>query len=133
MNISSRAIDPFLAALTNPTEIARRRGNLSRSYPVVDKTGRVWPDSEAAYKAFKIGDTPHDERVMVRSIAAKLEQHPDLVEGIEARGGRAFLEGCDHLVGVRGSRWEGRGTASRFIRCLIAAYEVALGKVCSTS
>lgn len=48
MNISSRAIDPFLAALTNPTEIARRRGNLSRSYAVVDKTGRVWPDSEAS-------------------------------------------------------------------------------------
>lgn len=133
MNISSRAIDPFLAALTNPTEIARRRGNLSRSYPVVDKTGRVWQDSEAAYKAFKTGDTAHDERVMVRIIAAKLEQHPDLVEGIEARGGRAFLEGCDHLVGVRGSRWEGRGTASRFIRCLIAAYKVARGKACSPS
>ena len=74
MNISSRAIDPFLAALTNPTEIARRRGDLSRSYPVVDKTGRVWPDSEAAYKAFKTGDTPHGERVMVaphrRQVAA---------------------------------------------------------------
>lgn len=133
MNISSRAIDPFLAALTNPTEIARRRGNLSRSYPVVDKTGRVWPDSEAAYKAFKTGNTPHDERVMVRIIAAKLEQHPELVEGIEARGGRAFLEGCDHLVGVRGSRWEGRGTASRFIRSLIAAYEVALSRACPSS
>ena len=127
MNISSRSTDPFLAALTNPTELARRKGNLLRSYPVTDKTGRVWPDSEAAYKAFKTGDTPRDERVMVRIVAAKLEQHPDLVAGIKERGGEAFLEACDHLVGVRGSRWEGKGRDSRFIRCLIAAYEALAG------
>jgi phosphopantetheinyl transferase (holo-ACP synthase) len=123
MNISSRSTDPFLAALTNPTELARRKGNLSRSYPVVDKTGKHWADSEAAYKAFKTGDTPRDERVMVRIIAAKLQQHPELVAGIKERGAAAFLERCDHLVGVRGSRWEGRGRKSRFIRCLIAAFE----------
>ena len=123
MNISSRSHDSLLAALTNPTELARRKGNLRRSYPVVDTTGKRWADSEAAYKAFKSGDTPRDERVMVRIISAKLEQHPELVAGIGARGGVSFLERCDHLVGVRGSRWEGRGRESRFIRCLIAAFE----------
>ena len=128
MNISSRSTDPLLAALTNPTELARRKGRLARSYPVMDKTGRVWPDSEAAYKAFKTGDTPCDERVMVRVIAAKLQQHPDFLKGIKERGGVAFLERCTHLVGVRNSRWEGYGRESRFIRCLIAAYEaVAAG------
>jgi len=123
VNISSRSSEPLLAALTNPTELAKRKGNLRHSYPVVDTTGKRWPDSEAAYKAFKTGDTPRDERVMVRIIAAKLEQHPELVAGIVARGGVAYLERCDHLVGVRGSRWEGRGRESRFIRCLIAAFE----------
>ena len=123
MNISSRATDPLLAALTNPTELARRKGKLTRPYPVVDTTGKRWPDSEAAYKAFKTGDTPHDERVMVRIITAKLRQHPELVEGVKERGGVAFLERCTHLVGVRNSRWEGYGRESRFIRCLIAAYE----------
>ena len=123
MNISSRSQDSLLAALTNPTELAKRKGNLRRSYPVVDTTGKQWPDSEAAYKAFKSGDTPRDERVMVRIIAAKLGQHPELVAGIGERGGVAFLERCDHLVGVRSSRWEGRGRESRFIRCLIAAFE----------
>lgn len=123
MNISSRSTDPFLAALTHPTELARRKGRLARSYPVVDKTGKRWADSEAAYKAFKTGDTPRDERVMARVIAAKLQQHPDLPEGIKERGGVAFLERCTHLVGVSNSRWEGRGWESRFIRCLIAAYE----------
>ena len=123
MNISSRATDPLLAALTNPTELARRKGNLARAYPVTDKRGKCWPDAEAAYKAFKTGNTPHDEWVMVRVIAAKLRQHPELVTRISGRGGVMFLERCDHLVGVRGSRWEGRGRESRFIRCLIAAYE----------
>ena len=79
MNISSRATDPLLAALTNPTELARRKGKLARSYPVVDTNGKRWPDSEAAYKAFKTGDTQRDEQVMVRIIAAKLRQHPELV------------------------------------------------------
>ena len=126
MNISSRSSDPLLAALTNPTELARRKGNLATLYPLVDKTGRVWRDAEAAYKAYKTGDTPRDERVIVRIIALKLKQHPELVEGITARGGIAYLERCDHLVGVRGSRWEGRGRKSRFIRCLIAAFETVL-------
>ena len=62
---------------------------------------------------------------MVRVIALKLRQHPALVEGITARGGVAYLERCDHLVGVKGSRWEGRSRESRFIRCLIAAFETA--------
>lgn len=44
-------------------------------------------------------------------------------EGVRERGGVGFLECCSHLVGVRGSRWEGRGRESRFIRCLIAAFE----------
>ncbi len=48
MNISSRSTDPFLAALTNPTELARRKGRLGRTYPVVDKTEKCWPDSEAS-------------------------------------------------------------------------------------
>ncbi len=126
MNISSRSPDPFLAALTNPTELARRKGNLTRAYPLVDKTGRVWRDAEAAYKAFKTGDTPRDERLMMRIITVKLKQHPCLLEGIKARGGVAFLERCDHLVGVKGSRWEGRGREARFIRCLIAAFERVL-------
>ena len=126
MNISSRSSDPLLAALTNPTELARRKGNLATSYPLVDKTGRVWRDAEAAYKAYKTGDTPRDERVMVRIITLKLKQHPELVEGITVRGGVAYLERCDHLVGVKGSRWEGRSRESRFIRCLIAAFERAL-------
>jgi hypothetical protein len=62
---------------------------------------------------------------MVRIIAAKLTQHPELLRGIRERGGVAWLERCCHVVGVRNSRWEGEGRESRFIRCLIAAYTLA--------
>lgn len=48
MGISSRSTDPFLASLTNPTELARRKGKLSHTYPVTDKTGKHWADSEAS-------------------------------------------------------------------------------------
>lgn len=65
---------------------------------------------------------------MVRVIAAKLQQHPELIRGIDERGGAAFLEDCIHLVGVRNSRWEGRGVESRFIRCLITAYKQLTGE-----
>lgn len=128
MNISSRSTDPLLAALTNPTELAVRKGKLPRSHPVIDKTGKRWTDSEAAYKAFKTGNTPRDERVMVRIIRAKLEEYPCLIDEIKKRGGVAFLERCNHFVGVKNSRWEGQGLDSRFIRCLITAFEAALEK-----
>lgn len=133
MNISSRSTDPFFAALTNPTELARRKGNVTRAYSLIDKNGRVWRDAEAAYKAYKSGDTPRDEQLMVRIIALKLKQHPCLVDGIKARGGTTFLESCNHLVGVKGSRWEGSGRDSRFIRCLIAAFETVLSAAAETS
>lgn len=124
MNISSRNPGPFLAAPTNPTELARRKGNVTRSYPLVDKNGQVWRDAEAAYKAFKTGDAPRNKRLIVRIIALKLKRHLCSVEGVKTRGGTAFLERCDRLVGVKGNRWEGRGREDRFIRCLIAAFEM---------
>ena len=133
MNISSRSSDPLLAALTNPIELARSRGNVTHAYPLVAKTGRVWRDAEAAYKTYKTGNTTRDERLMLRIIALKLKQHPELVEGVTARGGVAYLERCDHLVGVKGSRREGRGRESRFIRCLIAAFETVLRDAASDS
>lgn len=67
-NIWSGASDSFLASLTNPTELAKRKGNLKSSYPVTDKNGKVWADSEAAYKAFKSknSNAEYDKKVMVK-------------------------------------------------------------------
>jgi hypothetical protein len=123
-NIWSGSSDGLLAALTNPTELAKRKGKLKQSYPVIDKTGKTWADSEAAYKFYKTGDTQKDAAIMTRIIKCKLEQHPRLAQTIAVRGGEQYLIGCNHIVGVKNSRWEGVGEESLFIKCLIAAYRL---------
>ncbi|MGA1256067.1 MAG: hypothetical protein ACO3YZ_03595 [Candidatus Nanopelagicaceae bacterium] len=124
-NIWSGSNTPLLAALTNPTCLARRKGKIGRDYPVTDTTGKVWADAESAYKSYKTGDTPEDMRRMTRIIAAKLRQHPRLTKAITKAGGVPWLQQCSHTVTGR-SRWEGYGRNSRFICCLIAAYEQQL-------
>ena len=47
------------AALTNPTELAFRKGNLKNHYPVEFK-GRVFRDAEAAYQNHKFGHLQQD-------------------------------------------------------------------------
>ncbi|MGL5034280.1 MAG: hypothetical protein ACRC6M_10835 [Microcystaceae cyanobacterium] len=110
------------AALTNPTELAKRKGILKGHYPVNFK-GSIFADSEAAYKFYKTGILADDMAVMIEIIKAKLQQHPRLTAAIARHGGVEWLEACSHIVGVKRSRWEGTGKSSNFIVCLIKAYE----------
>lgn len=123
MNIWSGSKYVLGAALTNPTHIAVRKGNLAKDMPIVDKNGKTWPNAEYAYKAYKTGNLNQDIAIMTHIIRAKLEQYPWLIKGIEGAGGVAWLETCWHQTGARFSRWEGKGRDSAFIRALIAAYE----------
>ena len=123
-NIWSGANDPLLAALTNPTELAKKKGKLKYSYPVTDKSGKIWKDAESAYKAFKTGDLGKDMNIMTRIIAAKLQQYPQLVEAIDRRGGMNWILSCSHVIGVKNSRWEGICTNSNFICCLVNAWKI---------
>jgi len=123
MNIYSGSSEGngLAAALTNPTELAFRKGKLQQKYPVtVD--GRTFMDAEAAYKAAKRDLTFRElQSLMVRVLVAKLQQHRRLWQAIAKQGGVEWLETCSHSV--NGGRWEGVGRKSAFIRCLIAAYE----------
>ena len=123
MNIWSGSNDPLCAALTHPTEISRRKGKISRAYPIRDLEGRAWPDAEAVYKAYCRG-RPLDDAIdtMSRVNAMKFRQYPELVEAVRERGGSVWLRSCTHHVYGK-SRWEGAGMDSPFIRCLVAAYE----------
>lgn len=115
------------AALTNPTELARSKGTITRAYPV-RIAGKLYPDAEAAYQFLKVGDMQQDDELMVRIIATKFRQHAILFEAVRKRGGAEFLKGCSHFTGAKtaGFRsWEGEGLASRFIRNLVAGYELA--------
>jgi hypothetical protein len=56
----------------------------------------------------------------------KFKAHPELVQEITNRGGVKFLEASEHTVGVKGSRWEGKGNNSNFIKVLIKSYQNSL-------
>lgn len=119
--------------LTNPTELARKKGNLRHSYPVTID-GVVYPDAEEAYQRLKRGlshfaSMSEREALCARVIEAKLRQHPQLIKFIAANGGTAWLAQCRHHVNARTqafSEWEGNGYESAFIRALIKAYRAAI-------
>ena len=61
---------------------------------------------------------------MIDIITAKLEQHPELIEGIDERGGILYLEKCTHNTVKNDTFWEsGEDKQNGFIRALIEAYK----------
>lgn len=108
------------AALTNPTELSFKKGNIKNHYPISFR-GVQFVDAEAAYQQFKTGNLEEDKKLMTQIIAIKFIEYPRLFEKIRDNGGVAWLEKCAHLV-VRNQCWEGVGRKSNFICCLIDAY-----------
>jgi hypothetical protein len=143
INIYSGSNSSLGAALTNPTELSKLKGNVQNSYPVSFKdnpfrpkdtsgaekyfqdkpAGERFVSAEDAYQHFK-KTTPVEQRqqLMTEIIAAKLEQHPKLTQAIENQGGTTWLETCEHTTAAHGY-WEGKGRNSPFIAALIDAYE----------
>lgn len=123
VNIYSGTLDGELAAaLTNPTELARRKGKLSTSYPI-HFYDRAWRDVEESYLAlakFERNEMQCDV-LMAKMIATKFLQHPRLIEGVKQAGGALFLMACRHFTG-RTNEWTGAGMQSRFIRNLVCGY-----------
>jgi hypothetical protein len=115
--------------LTNPTELARKKGNLRYSYPVTID-GITYPDAEEAYQRLKLklghfAGMAEREALCTRVIEAKLRQHGQLAEFITVNGGVQWLAQCRHYTGARTQgfqEWEGVGYESAFIRALIKAY-----------
>lgn len=115
-------------ALTNPTEMAKRKGSIDVRYPVT-YDGRAYPDVELAYHVLASGNVVADDSLMANLISHKFLQHPALLETVTASGGVEFLERCSHLTNAKSAgfqSWEGVGRQSRFIRNLITGYEQAL-------
>ena len=112
-----------LAVLTNPTDLAYRKGNLEKKYPVIFR-GKTYADVEEIYKEFK-GGMESMEKIMEEGIVCKLIQYPRITEMILNSGGSKFLESCSHKVYGK-SWWEGEGIESPFIRVLIRAYETVV-------
>ena len=115
--------------LTNPTELARKKGNLQHSYPV-EIEGVVYADAEEAYQRLKrklghFAGMPEREALCARVVEAKLWQHPRIALFISHNDGVQWLAQCRHFTGAKTqafSEWEGQGHESAFIRALIKAY-----------
>lgn len=115
------------AALTNRTQLAKEKGNLTQLYPV--RFNEVdYRDAEAAYqnnknKYSKDGmgkGTTYD--LMVQILEAKLRQHPRLVTAIDKEGGKGWLEKATHQPTTKNTVWE-TGGGNYFIKALVEAYE----------
>ena len=124
VEISSNA-KGLAAALTNPTELAKSKGNLTQSYPI-EFRGKTYKDAEAAYQALKSTATKDDGpnstyNLMVNIIKAKLEQYPRLVSEITKQGGSAWILFSTHQPTKQNSVWE-TGGQNWFIQSLNDAY-----------
>jgi hypothetical protein len=137
VEISSNA-KGLAAALTNPTELAKSKGNLKESYPVyyqwLNKEGEAedneFKDVEQAYQKLKDNseaktkptkENSNNYKLMVELIKAKLEQHPRLVSEITNQGGSAWILSSTHQPTKQNSVWE-TGGQNWFIESLNDAY-----------
>jgi hypothetical protein len=105
------------AALTNPTEMAKSRGNITQSYPV-EFNGKTYKDVETAYQALKdkseartkpTKENSKNYKLMVDLIKAKLQQHPRLVSEITKQGGAAWISSSTHQPTKQNTVWETGG------------------------
>ena len=113
------------AALTNPTELAKSKGNLTQSYPV-EFRGKTYKDAEEAYQALKSTATKDEGpnstyNLMVNILKAKLQQHPRLVTAINGQGGSQWILSSTHQPTKANTVWE-TGGRNWFIKALNAAY-----------
>lgn len=128
VEISSNA-KGLAAALTNPTELAKSKGNLTESYPVTFR-GKNYKDSEAAYQDLKSTATKDDGpnstyNLMVDIIKAKLKQYPKLVAEISKNGGSSWILASTHQPTKQNSVWE-TGGKNWFIKALNDAYKLVV-------
>ena len=122
--ISSNA-KGLAAALTNPTELAKSKGNITKSYPV-NFNGKTYRDAEEAYQKLKHLATkdsgPNSTyNLMVDIIKAKLEQHPSLVSEITKQGGSEWILSSVHQPTKQNTVWE-TGGKNWFIKALNEVY-----------
>jgi len=128
VEISSNA-KGLAAALTNPTELAKSKGNLTQSYPI-EFNGKTYKDVEAAYQALKdksesitkpTKENSKNYKLMVDLIKAKLQQHSRLVSEITKQGGSTWVLSSTHQPTNANTVWE-TGGKNWFIEALNDAY-----------
>lgn len=131
-NIYSKGSD-FAKQLTNPgnTVSVTYKG---KTFINAEHAYQTWKSGEFDEKTYKStslypkGTKPVNKdtnfQTMVEIITAKLQQHPELIEGINERGGLEYLLNSTHKV--KGDPyWESSGQ-NKFIEALVEAYNNTL-------
>lgn len=127
---SSAKSSAFARQLTNPGNnlTVEYKGYTFRNAEHAYQTWKSGEFDEKAYKskAFKpVGskkvNTAVNFDIMVEIITAKLQQHPELIEGINERGGLDYILNSTHEV-TGDKYWESSGE-NKFIEALAKAYK----------
>lgn len=131
ISISSSSNDTLGAALTNPTELAKSKGKISKSYPITYKN-KTYKDVEEAYQALK--DTSEAKTkpdrfksknyaLMVDLLQTKLATYTELPTAITAQGGTPWILGSTHQPTNQNTVWE-TGGQNWFIEALNESYSL---------
>ena len=119
INISTKSSDKLGRELTNPNWGAKNIMDIEAEYKA--NASKIKAPQLSMEEALRF-----DMNLMYKLQMKKFANHPELVQEITNRGGVKFLEASEHTVGVKGSRWEGKGTDSNFIKVLIRSYQDSL-------
>lgn len=102
--------------LTNPNWYAKNLFDVESNYKAnASKIKAPQLNTEEALK--------YDMNLMYQLQLKKFRQNPELIDEINAQGGLEFIKQSSHIVGVKSSRWEGKGMESNFIKVLAKSYE----------
>jgi hypothetical protein len=126
ININTKSSDKLGRELTNPNWGAKNIMDIEAEYKA--NASKIKAPELSMDEALK-----YDMNLMYKLQMKKFKAHPELVQEITNRGGVKFLEASEHTVGVKDSRWEGKGTNSNFIKVLIKSYEDSLGTTQSST
>jgi hypothetical protein len=110
--------------LTNPNWYAKELYDVETEYKA--NASKIKAPKLNAEEALK-----YDMNLMYQLQLKKFRKNPELIDEINAQGGLEFIKQSSHIVGVKNSRWEGKGLESNFIKVLAKSYETVskeLGK-----
>jgi len=99
-----------------------------KQYPV-DLRYRRFPDAWSAYLDSRRQDCSVDMGAMIQILTAKFHQYPELLKGIDDRGGVDWLRHAEFFCFSSDAAelrlWYGKGEQSPYVKAIVAAYDVA--------
>lgn len=115
INIYSKSSDILGKRLTNPNWYAKDLMDVETPYKA--NASKIKASHLNAEDALR-----YDMTLMYKLQVQKFRKNPELIDEINESGGLQFILNSEHSVGVKNSRWEGRGIESNFIKVLSQSY-----------